>query len=894
MIRAASPREVADVSNTDFTNSDLTVDYILQSTVAGDFQIHVGTDPSVVYLNTETFTVSISQNEVTIKFLVDHTYPADASNPFTGIEIADTTNNLAPLLSTVQNLSTATGFSYSVSADTILINWQGVTFHAGDTIQLDFSFAAVTPPTAYDATVATGEDTLLSAAVPAATGDGPVRYALDFSNQPGLVFHSDGTYTFDASGYGYLSANETATATFGYYAIGADGARSDTHTVTITVHGENDAPVIASTSVSLGTSVATGEQVSAFLSGVTDVNLDDPHGIAITATGGSGTWQYSLDGTTWTTLTASDGAALLLDPSDYIRFVASGPTVASLTYHAWDETSGSAGTTADLTATGATGGTTAFSTGTATATVGLDGAKSPPVANPDAGSAGETQTTSFAVLANDTGGDPLDTLTLVSLDGVVVHSANGAIDGINASADFTIVNNQIQFAPGTQFEPLDAGQTATIVVSYTMKDSENATASSTLTLTVNGVNQPPVANPDAGTAAYNQTESFDVLANDTDIDWGDTKTLMSLGTISVTSSDKAINGINANAAFSIVGNRIVFSPGSLFSGLTGGANATVVVAYTMEDASGATASSTLTLTIVGPPTITSQSGAAIAHYTIPENTSAVGTITATPSIVGDVLHFSIAGGADASAFVIDPNSGVLRFKTAPDSENPTDASHDNHYQVIVKVADGQAVASQTVDVLVTNVPGVTIHVGKGNHLINATHTVHGQPLPTNEDDLIICGPGRDTVYAGAGNDTLIGGMGNDLLVAGSGNDVLSGGWGHNRLIGGPGHDTFVFNAVLNAGADAIAYNFSTIAYFNPVNDVIELSHKIFKAIPRGVLSTHAFSIGAGPNDTADRIIYNPKNGYLIYDPDGSGFVNGIEFAKLAPHLHLTHSDFLIV
>lgn len=883
------------MSNTGFTNTDLSVDYILQSAVVGDFQIHVGTDPGVAYVNTETFTVSLSQNELTITFLVDHAYPANPSHPFDGIEIADTTNNLAALLPTVQNLSNVSGFSYSVSPDAILINWQGVTFHAGDTIQLDFGFANVAPPTASDAAVATSEDTPLNGTVPTATGDGPVRYALDYTNDPNLVFHNDGTYIFDPSGtYSYLSANETATTTFGYYAIGADGARSDTHTVTITVHGENDAPVIASTNVSLGASVATGEHVSTFLSGVTDVNLDDLHGIAISATGGSGTWQYSLDGTNWNTLTPSDNAALLLDANDYVRFVPSGPTVASLTYHAWDETSGSAGTTADLTAAAATGGTTAFSTGTATATVGLDGAKSPPVANPDTASAGETATMSFNVLANDTGGDQFDTLTLVSLDGVVVHSANSPIDGIDAAAAFTIVNNQIHFAPGTQFEALAAGQTATIVVSYTMKDSENATSSSTLTLTVNGANEPPVANPDVGAAAYNQTGSFDVLANDTDIDWGDSKTLMSLGTISVTSSDRAINGIDAHSAFSIIGNRVVFSPGSLFSGLAGGAKATVVVPYTMEDANGATASSTLTLTIVGPPTITSKGGAAVAHYSIPENTTAVGTITATPSSPGDILQFAIAGGADAKAFVIDPNTGVLRFKAAPDSENPTDAAHDNHYQVIVQVADGQAIASQTLDVAITNVPGVTIHVGRGNHLVNATHTIHGQPLPTNEDDLIIGGPGKDTLSAGAGNDTLIGGMGNDVLRAGAGNDVLIGGWGHNRLIGGPGHDTFVFNALLNAGADAKAYNFSTIVHFNPVNDTIELSHNICKALAMGVLSANAFSIGAGPNDTSDRIIYNPKNGYLIYDSDGSGFLNGIEFAKLAPHLHLTHSDFLIV
>jgi Ca2+-binding RTX toxin-like protein len=429
-----------------------------------------------------------------------------------------------------------------------------------------------------------------------------------------------------------------------------------------------------------------------------------------------------------------------------------------------------------------------------------------------------------------------------------------------------------------------------------MDGSENpsAKASSTLTLTVNGLNQPPVANPDVGAAAYNQTQTFNVLANDTDIDFGDGKSLMSLGTISVTSSVKAVNGLDAHAAFSIIGNQIVFSPGSVFGGLAGGATATVVVPYTMEDSSGATSSSTLTLTIDGPPRITSSAGAAVAHYHIPENSTAVGTITAIAANPVDALHFSIAGGADAGDFVIDPNSGALHFKTAPDFEHPTDASHDNQYQVVVQVADGQTVSRQTVDVQVTNVPGVVIHIGKGKHLVDATHTVRGQPFPTNEDDLIIGGAGNDTVRAGGGDDTLLGGRGNDLLVAGSGNDILSGGWGTNRLVGGSGHDTFVFNSILVAGPNDKTYNFSSISNFNPANDTIELSHRFFHGIHLGVLSAAAFAVGGGPNDGSDRIIYNPSNGYLIYDPDGNGFINGIEFGKLAPHLHLTHSDFVIV
>ena len=60
------------------------------------------------------------------------------------------------------------------------------------------------------------------------------------------------------------------------------------------------------------------------------------------------------------------------------------------------------------------------------------------------------------------------------------------------------------------------------------------------------------------------------------------------------------------------------------------------------------------------------------------------------------------------------------------------------------------------------------------------------------------------------------------------------------------------------------------------------------------LSKAGFYAGSGPHDTSDRIIYNQKTGALMYDKDGIGFYSSVEFAKLAPHLHLTNLDFLIV
>ena len=210
----------------------------------------------------------------------------------------------------------------------------------------------------------------------------------------------------------------------------------------------NDAPEIQPDAVSLTSDLEAGEQISAFLAGISDIDDNPSQGIAITAAGGVGSWQYSTDGPTGVRSPPSDSAAFLLDANDYIKFTPTGVTTATLTYHAWDETTGQAGGTADLTVAGSTGGTTAFSTGTATGSVALDGNNAAPVANPDTDSSARTRVKSFDVLANDTDPDPFDQQALVSTGTATVTSANGAVSGIDATGAFTIVGGQIQFESG--------------------------------------------------------------------------------------------------------------------------------------------------------------------------------------------------------------------------------------------------------------------------------------------------------------------------------------------------------------------------------------------------------------------------------------------------------------
>ena len=71
---------------------------------------------------------------------------------------------------------------------------------------------------------------------------------------------------------------------------------------------------------------------------------------------------------------------------------------------------------------------------------------------------------------------------------------------------------------------------------------------------------------------------------------------------------------------------------------------------------------------------------------VPENTTAVTKVTATDPD-GQTLTYGIVGGRIRRRSISIRVTGVIRFKNAPDFENPTDDNGDNVYDVLVKVTD---------------------------------------------------------------------------------------------------------------------------------------------------------------------------------------------------------------
>ena len=194
-----------------------------------------------------------------------------------------------------------------------------------------------------------------------------------------------GTATLQA--YAWDGTQGTA-AVFGAtkgYKITATGDASGFSTTLLTASClVNDAPTLGVTTGPTLPAATEGVASSAAVSTlIHDAQFSDPdahalQGIAILGVGGTGewlgSWQYSLNGVSWTNLSSvSESSAFLLPSTASLRFVStvqldSAVTVNSttLTYRAWDQTAGKAGS---LFAVTATGGATSISSTEVTASL---------------------------------------------------------------------------------------------------------------------------------------------------------------------------------------------------------------------------------------------------------------------------------------------------------------------------------------------------------------------------------------------------------------------------------------------------------------------------------------------------------------------------------------------
>ena len=331
---------------------------------------------------------------------------------------------------------------------------------------------------------------------------------------------ANGTVSIDGLTVVFTPGSDFAgTTTFTYTVCDPIGA-CDTATVTVGVSGLNDGPDARDDVAS--TDEDTGVTI-AVLS-----NDDDIDGDTLTVTGASdpanGSVAVNLDGTiTYTPDPDFSGADVF-------------------TYGISDGNGGS---------------------DTATVTVTVNEINDAPAAVDDVAVTDEDVAATIAVLSNDTDPDG-DTLSVTAAS----DPANGSV-AVN-------VDGTITYTPDSGFSGVDS-------FTYTIDDGRGGTSSATVSVTVNPVDNPPVALDDSASTTVNLAVSLDVLTNDSDPE-GDT----------ITITDITSQGTLGIATIS--GSSIVYTPDP-------GATGTDVFTYEIT-ANGLTSTASVTVTIGAglPPT----------------------------------------------------------------------------------------------------------------------------------------------------------------------------------------------------------------------------------------------------------------------------------------------------
>ncbi len=177
-----------------------------------------------------------------------------------------------------------------------------------------------------------------------------------------------------------------------------------------------------------------------------------------------------------------------------------------------------------------------------------------PVAQADSGDVDQGSSVVISVLANDTDADG-DALSVATY----TQGANGSV---------ALSGGALTYTPAAGFSGTDS-------FSYAVSDGFDQSPNATVNVTVNAVNQAPVAVADSASVGMSSTVSIDVLANDTDPD-GDTLTITG-----VTQGGKG--------SVVIVGDQVEYTSGSKRGGDS--------FSYTVSDGNGGSATATVSISI---------------------------------------------------------------------------------------------------------------------------------------------------------------------------------------------------------------------------------------------------------------------------------------------------------
>ncbi|ANK80017.1 MAG: hypothetical protein TEF_03865 [Rhizobiales bacterium NRL2] len=399
-------------------------------------------------------------------------------------------------------------------------------------------------------------------------------------------------------------------------------------------------------------------------------------------------------------------------------------------------------------------------TGEGSVAVTVEAVNDSPLAAADTASLLEDGSVAIDVLANDgdVDGDSLTVTAAVALHGAVSVAADGTL----------------AYTPDADFNGDDT-------ITYTVSDGE-LTDEGSVAVTVEAVNDAPLAAADTASLLEDGSVAIDVLANDSDID-GDS--------LAVTAA-AALHGTVSVAA----DGRLGYTPDANFSGDD-------TITYTVSDGElTGEGSVAVTVEAVNDAPLAAADTASVQE----DGSVAIDVLANDSDIDGDSL--AVTAAAALHGTVLIAADGRLGYTP--------DANFSGDDTITYTVSDGVLTGEGSVAVTVEAVndtlyghPGDdTLYGGAGADYIDGASgadylsggdggdVLYGQAGDDFIDDrgtdlgadILVGGDGHDTIHAHAGNDRAYGGNGDDLIRGFTGNDTLYGDAGADYIDGASGAD----------------------------------------------------------------------------------------------------------
>ena len=481
---------------------------------------------------------------------------------------------------------------------------------------------------------------------------------------------------------------------------------SDNTTVTITP--VNDAPTLDDTQSPILTAIEedvkdgdnSGTSVSAI---VVDNSIDNieaaqtTESIVVTNVDNSnGVWQYTTDnGANWNNFTSTTGNSVDLTSTTSARLLSSSSSgnkirfvpdqdyngSATLTFRAWDEASGTNGSTADV---GTTGGDSAFSSNADTASISISAVNDAPTIGTNTGltvDEGAKGVITTSLLADsdpdDTGTELTFTVTTAVTNGTLFLDADND-DTADSGEELTVNSTftQQDLADGNIQYAHDGGETTSDSFVFSLADGGEDSAATltgqTFNISITSVNETPVITSAQVTNATEDAAYSYTLAA-TDVDAGDSLTFAAPtlpSWLSFASGTGVLSGIPTNDD---VGSHSVV--------------------LTVTDSGNLSATQSFTITVVNTNDAPVISSTALTSAT--EDSAYSYTLTASDVDAGDSLTMSATTIPNWLAF--NSSTGVL-------SGTPTNDEVGDH-SVVLSVSDSSSatdIQSFTITVSNTN------------------------------------------------------------------------------------------------------------------------------------------------------------------------------------------------